>query len=149
MPRVSALINLLTCLSVSVRTCQGSSGDGLETQRGSGSAASSRLRRPVGRHASVGASADAELVLREAVGHSGLSITATPACVRERPGEKELRAKRAEPCGFTSVAASVAHVGGDQTPLVCCRVVKLHGRKVAGAVVPSDDVQQPVDGTDT
>lgn len=47
---------------------------------------------------------------------------------------------------LTGVAASVAHVGGDEAPLVCGRVVKLHRGEVARAVVPSDHVQQPVDG---
>lgn len=49
---------------------------------------------------------------------------------------------------LTCVAASVAHVCGDEAPLVCGRVVKLYRGEVTGAVVSSDHVQQPVDGTD-
>lgn len=51
--------------------------------------------------------------------------------------------------GLTGVAASVAHVCGDEAPLVRGRVVKLYGGEVAGPVVSSDHVQQPVNGTDT
>lgn len=50
---------------------------------------------------------------------------------------------------FTSIAASVAHVGGNEAPLVCGWVVKLYRGEVTGAVVASDHVQQPVNGTDT
>lgn len=50
---------------------------------------------------------------------------------------------------FTSVAASIAHVGGNEAPLVCGWVVKLYGGEITGAVVASDHVQQPVNGTDT
>ena len=47
---------------------------------------------------------------------------------------------------LTCVAAAVAHVGGDQAPLVRGRVVELHRGQVAGAVVPADHVQKPVNG---
>lgn len=47
---------------------------------------------------------------------------------------------------LTGVAAPVAHVCRNEAPLVCGRVVELHGRQVAGAVVAADHVQQPVDG---
>lgn len=50
---------------------------------------------------------------------------------------------------FTSIAASVAHVGGNEAPLVCGWVVKLYRGEVTGAVVASDHVQQPVNGTHT
>jgi len=49
----------------------------------------------------------------------------------------------------TSIAASVAHVGGNKAPLVCGRVVILYRGKVTGPVVSSDHVQQPINGTDT
>lgn len=51
-------------------------------------------------------------------------------------------------CSLTSVAASVAHVCGDEAPPVGGRVVELHRGEVTRAVVPSDHIQQPVDGTD-
>lgn len=51
-------------------------------------------------------------------------------------------------CSLTSVAASVAHVCGDEAPLVGGRVVELHRGEVTRAVVPSDHIQQPVNGTD-
>lgn len=49
---------------------------------------------------------------------------------------------------LTGVGASVVHVGGNEAPLVCGWVVKLHRGQIAGAVVSSDHVQQPVNGTD-
>lgn len=51
-------------------------------------------------------------------------------------------------CSLTSVAASVAHVCGDEAPPVSGRVVELHRGEVTRAVVPSDHIQQPVNGTD-
>ena len=111
--------------------------------------------------------ADAALMLWAAPGHSGLSITATPVGVR-----KIKRVSERNSCGKcedllsvlyfpprdvekwpvfsarTCIAAPVAHVCGDEAPLVDGRVVKLYGGEVAGAVVSSDHVQQPVDGTD-
>lgn len=51
-------------------------------------------------------------------------------------------------CILTSVAASVAHVCGDEAPPVGGRVVELHRGEVTRAVVPSDHIQQPVNGTD-
>lgn len=47
----------------------------------------------------------------------------------------------------TGVAAPVAHIGRDETPFVCEWVVKLDRGEVTGAVVPSDHIQQPVNGT--
>lgn len=52
-------------------------------------------------------------------------------------------------CSLTSVAASVAHVCGDEAPPVGGRIVELHRGEVTRAVVPSDHIQQPVNGTDT
>lgn len=49
----------------------------------------------------------------------------------------------------TSIAAPVAHVGGDEAPLVCGRVVKLYRGEVTGAVVSSDHIQQSVNSTHT
>lgn len=50
---------------------------------------------------------------------------------------------------LTGVAPSVAHVGGNEAPLVRGRVVKLHRGEVTGPVVSSDHVQQPINGTHT
>lgn len=52
-------------------------------------------------------------------------------------------------CYITSIAASVAHVGGNEAPLVCGWVVKLYGGEVTGPVVSSNHIQQSVNGTDT
>lgn len=49
---------------------------------------------------------------------------------------------------LTSIAASIAHVCGNEAPLVCGRVVKLDRGEVTGPVVSSNHVQQPVNGTD-
>lgn len=51
-------------------------------------------------------------------------------------------------CSLTGVAASVAHVCGDEAPPVGGRVVELHRREVTRAIVPSDHIQQPINGTD-
>lgn len=50
---------------------------------------------------------------------------------------------------LTSIAASIAHVCGNEAPLVCGRVIKLHRGEVTGPVVSSDHVQQPVNRTHT
>lgn len=94
--------------------------------------------------------------------HSGLSITATPEGERTRQtvGRRVSTTYTDQTCLFilcvrwddqwrrTCVAPSVAHVGGNEAPLVCGRVVKLHGREVTGPVVSADHVQQSVDRTD-
>lgn len=56
------------------------------------------------------------------------------------------RGATGEAPGLTGVAAPVAHVCRNEAPLVCARVVELHGRQIAGPIVATDHVQQPVNG---
>ena len=51
--------------------------------------------------------------------------------------------------GFTCIAASVAHVGGDQAPLVRGWVVVLYRGQVTRAIVSSNHIQQAIDGAHT
>lgn len=49
----------------------------------------------------------------------------------------------------TSIAASIAHIGWNEAPLVRGWIVKLYRRQVTGPVIPSNHIQQSVNGTDT
>lgn len=94
-----------------------------------------------------------ELLLTTALRHNSLSITDTPEneskvnpvsteCEYKGNSESAVYSKM-----LTCIAASVAHVSRNQTPLVSSRVVELHRGQVARAIVPTDNVQQAVYGT--
>lgn len=92
-----------------------------------------------------------ELLPTTALSHNSLSITDTPEMkvkpVNTESGNERISDTAVYSEWLTCIAATVAHVRGNQTPLVSSRVVELDRGKVTRAVIPTDDVQQAVYGT--